>query len=244
MKALKHALVIAGLSLVSLPSLAQEISYTTLNWPPFIGENEDRNGVLAEVVKQAMEASGIDYSLEFTSWSQALKDVELGNKDAVIGAYYSEERAEKYYYSLPVYSVYTGLVKLDNIDINFIQSFDELNSYRISKLENSVVGETFDQHPFPHMAMYATDKQAVEALFEGQVDFYAGNLDVAAAVAKDINKDSKKLSLVQPPVNEQEVFVMFSKSTENGLELRDKFNRALISLQTNGDYEKIVNSFQ
>ncbi|SBS32679.1 Bacterial extracellular solute-binding proteins, family 3 [Marinomonas aquimarina] len=243
MKALNKLLLLTGLAL-STPLLAQEVNYTTLNWPPYIGETEDRQGVLAEIVKQTMAQSGSDYTLEFTSWTQALKDGESGKKDAVVGAYYSEERAEKYYFSLPIYSVFTGLVKLDSIDVEFIKSYDELNSYRISKLADSVVGDTFDEHPFPHMSTFTTEKEAVTALFNKEVDFYAGTLDVAKSIAKSTGQDSAKLSIVLPPINEQEVFVMFSKNTANGLELRDAFNKALMSLQASGEYEQIIESFK
>ena len=243
MKKIKSLLLLSGLVL-SAPLLAQEVHYTTLNWPPFIGENEDRHGVLAEIVKQTMESSGTDYTLEFTAWTKALDDVLAGNKDAIVGAYYSEERTKNYHYSLPIYSVFTGLVKRDGIDIQFIQSFDELNSYRISKLANSVVGEAFDKHPFPNMKTFETEQEAVQALFDGEVDFYAGNFDVAKALAKKIGKDSAELSIVQPPINEQEIFVMFSKATENGLEQRDAFNQSLVKLQASGQYDSIVSSFK
>ncbi|RDL45255.1 ABC transporter substrate-binding protein [Marinomonas piezotolerans] len=245
MKAAKTLLVLAGLSMAT-PMLAQEVRYTTLNWPPYIGENEDRHGVLAEIVKQTMNSSGTDFTLEFTSWSKALEDVIAGNKDAVVGAYYSEERTKNYHYSLPIYSVFTGLVKREGngIDINFIQSFSELNSYRISKLADSVVGAEFDKHPFPNMKTFETEKEAVQALYDGDVDFYAGNLDVAKDLAKKLGKNSEELSIVNPPINEQDIFVMFSKATENGLEQRDAFNKALINLQANGQYEAILSSFQ
>lgn len=241
----KNWLLIAGLTL-SAPLFAQDVSYTTLNWPPFIGESEDRNGVLAEIVKQTMDASGTDYTLEFTDWSKALEDVLAGKKDAIIAAYYSEERAKNYHYSLPIYSVYTGLVTRESsgIDIKFFQSYDELNSYRISKLADSVVGETFDKHPFPNIKPYATEQEAVQALFDGEVDFYAGNLDVAKDLAKKIGQDSAELSIVQPPINEQEIFVMFSKATENGLEQRDAFNKSLVNLQASGQYDAILSSFK
>lgn len=235
-------LLLTGLTL-SAPLIAQDIQYTTLNWPPYIGEEEDRHGVLAEIVKQTMTSSSTDFTLEFTSWTKALEDVEKGDKDAVVGAYYSEERAKSYHYSLPIYSVFTGLVKRGNVDVQFIQSFDELNSYRISKLANSVVGESFDKHPFPNMKTFETEQEALQALYNGEVDFYAGNLDVAKALAKKIGKDSTELSIVQPPINEQEIFVMFSKATEDGLEQRDGFNKSLVNLQMNGQYDAIISSF-
>lgn len=240
---MKHLLLVAGLS-IAAPLFAQEVNYTTLNWPPYIGENEDRNGVLAEVTRQAAMEAGTDFNLEFTSWTKALEDVLNGDKDAIIAAYYSEERATKYHYSLPIYSVYTGLIKLDGIDVKLVQSFDELDSYRISKLANSVVGETFDKHDFPNMRTFETEQEAVQALFNGEVDFYAGNLDVAKALAKKLGKDSTELSIVQPPINEQEIFVMFSRNTSNGLELRDQFNKAFVSLQVSGKYDEILASFQ
>ena len=112
---------------------------------------------------------------------------------------------------------------------------------------NPVFSEITNQagiKPKPHMKTFETEQEAVQALFDGEVDFYAGNFDVAKALAKKIGKDSAELSIVQPPINEQEIFVMFSKATENGLELRDAFNKSLINLQASGQYDAILSSFK
>ena len=243
MKGLKKLVVLAGLTLTA-PLYAQEVTFTTLNWPPFIGETEEKQGVLAEIVKQTMEASNTDFSIEFTDWTSALESVKKGDKDALIAAYFSEERTKNYYYSLPIYSVYTGLIKRDNMNIDQIQEFEELNDYRIGKLADSVVGESFDKHPFPHMQEYATEQEAVQALYDGELDFYAGNLDVAKDLAKKIGHDGSDLTIVKPPIHEQDIFVIFSKATDNGLQQRDAFNQSLINLQASGEYDALLSSFK
>ncbi len=222
---------------------AQTVSMTTTNWAPFYAESLDQGGFISAIVSASLKASGYDSSLEFTSWKDALEQVKVGEKDVVVGAYFSEERAQYYYYSLPIYSVLTGVFKKTGHELNFYTSFDTLDQYKLGKLDQTVVAKSFDAYPFKSLTGFNAVSDGLTALDQGVIDLYVESYAVAKQVASDMGMDAAKLEMIQPPIEENELHIMISKNIPNATQLRDAFNAGFVSIQADGTYEKILKDF-
>ncbi|MCZ2721479.1 transporter substrate-binding domain-containing protein [Marinomonas sp. 15G1-11] len=228
---------------LSAVSHAETIKLTTMNWAPFYAEELDRNGFVTAIVQESLAASGYDSEIEFTEWNTALKTVEAGTKDAIVGGYFSEERQKVYNYSIPIYTVLSGLVKTKNLDLDLFTSFDQLNSYKMGKVAGGVVSKEYDSFQFNSLTGFDTTKAAVIALSQGEIDLYADNLSASRAVAQGLGIDPMSLELVQPPLEQNDLYLLISKSIPNSDALRDAFNQGLITIQSNGVYQKILEDF-
>ena len=82
----------------------------TLNWAPHYAEDLPEQGLTTALVKAAFRAGGHRASVEFVPWSRALKEVEEGKADVVMGAYYNEDRTTRYIYSDLIYDLQVGLI--------------------------------------------------------------------------------------------------------------------------------------
>jgi polar amino acid transport system substrate-binding protein len=231
-----------GLS-VSSTAQAQEISLTTTDWAPFYGSSLDRGGFVSAIVAESLKASGYTSNIVFSDWTEAFEKVKVGEKDMLVGAYFSEERARDFHISIPIYSLMTGVIKKQEFPLNFVNSFDELNKYKLGKIDGSVVGKSFDAYSFNSLTGYPGVADGLKALDQGQIDLYIDSVAVVKQVATDLGMDSSQLQLVQPPLEENDLYVLISKNIPNAIELRDAFNAGFIQIQANGTYETILKDF-
>lgn len=222
---------------------AQTVNLTTMNWPPFYADSLDRGGFITAIVEEALAESGYDSTIEFTAWQTALDTAKSGEKDAIVGGYYSDERAEEYYFSIPIYTVLAGLIKKSDFPLEYYDSFEAVDQYNIAKIQATVIGESFDNFPFSNLKEYPEVKDAVKALDAGEVDLYADSLAVAKAAAEKEGVDGSKLDILLPPLEENDLYLLISKSISNAVELRDAFNNGLMAIQASGRYDEILAEF-
>lgn len=225
-------------------SHAQDVSMTTTNWAPFYGSELEQGGFISAIVSESFKASGYHSQIEFTQWKEAMQQVKAGDKDVLVGAYYSDERAKDYHVSMPIYSVLTGVIKQEGLDLDFYSSFETLNQYKIGKMEGSVIGKSFDAFPFQNIQGFDGAEAGIKALAKGDINLYADNLSVVKSIAGKIGIDPSQLSMVQPPIEQNDLYIMVSKNITDGKKLRDDFNAGFIMIQTNGTYEKILKQFE
>ena len=230
----------------TLPALsfATPVTLTTLNWPPFYAEELENGGFISVIVEEAFKASGYESNIEFTTWQNALDTVKTGKKDAIVGGYFSEERAKTYHYSSPIYTVLTGIIKKDDFPLNLYTSFEMLDEYKIGKLDQGLIGVNFDAFPFSKLTGYTEISDGLKALNSGEIDLYADSLAVAKHAAAKAGMDPASLQLVQPPVDQNDLYLLISKAIPNGEVLRDAFNSGLIQIQSNGTYDKILADYK
>ncbi|RDL43108.1 ABC transporter substrate-binding protein [Marinomonas piezotolerans] len=222
---------------------AQTVELTTMNWPPFYGDNLEKSGFIAAIVDEALAQSDYDSTVEFTAWQTALDTVKAGEKDAILGAYYSKERAQEYYFSIPIYTVLTGLIKKTDFPLNNYDSFESLNQYTIGKLKGSVISESFDNFQFSALKEYLEVSDAIKALDSNEIQLYADSLAVAKEAAKAEGIDASKFQILMPPLEENDLYLMISKSIPNAEALRDAFNKGLLEIQMTGRYDEILAEF-
>lgn len=243
MKALINTAFALSISIASI-SQAQEVSLTTTNWAPFYGSELEQGGFISSIVSESFKAAGYDSQIEFKQWKEAMRLVKTGEKDVLVGAYYSDERAQDYHVSIPIYSVFTGVIKQNGLDLDFYSSFEMLNQYKIGKMEGSVISQSFDVFPFQSIQGFSGAEEGLKALAKGDINLYADNLSVVKSIASKIGMDPSQLSMVQPPIEKNDLYVMISKNIADSEKIRDDFNAGFITIQANGTYQKILEKFE
>jgi len=243
MDVFKTSLLTMSICITSL-SQAQEVSLSTTDWEPFYGSNLEQGGFISAIVSESFKASGYKSYLEFIQWKEAMRRVKAGEKDVLVGAFYSDERAQDYHVSMPIYSVLSGVIKHQNLDLDFYSSFEMLNQYKIGKIEGAVISQSFDSFPFQKIQRYEATVDGINALEKGDINLFADNLSVVKSAASKMGIDPKKFTMVQPPIEKNDLYVMISKNISNSEKIRDDFNAGFIMIQANGTYEKILNKFE
>jgi len=224
--------------------MAKEVRMVTVDWAPFYSSELKEDGVVTVIAKEAFKRAGYDASIRFVPWRRALSLVESGEYDAVMGAYYNDERAQKYIYSEPMFDVEVGLVTLNSLGITQYKNLRELSPYKIGVSLGWANGDEFDRASYLDKQEASNQILNVRKLFRGRVDMIAIAYAVFRHEAMTMYPDKIGDAVyLNPPLMVAPLYIMASRNIENGHTLMDDFNQGLQQLKQDGSYKQILSRF-
>ena len=133
--------------LVHFSSAAEEITLAQDPWPPITSENTNNEALATVIVTTAFRTAGYNPTVKTIPWKRALLEVKTLKSDAIVAAYYNDERSQVYNYSAPYLITPILFLKRKDSDIHY-QSLEDLRGYRIGYVRGTSSGNTFDQADF------------------------------------------------------------------------------------------------
>ncbi len=206
-------------------------------WSPYTyhDENDQLVGFDVEVAKYIADYIGVDVQYSETVWSSMFASLDAGQIDVVInGVSYSDERAEKYDFSIPYnYSQHAFLTLADN---------DEINTLEDAK------GKIAANDPTSSIGKYAEDNgatldevgeaaQAVSEVKNGRADLTFGTTVGFNDYLKQHPEDESVFKLVVTSDPEPNAYVPVVKGNE---ELVKVINEALEQAKKDGTLSKLA----
>lgn len=243
---LKQLIAICILSVVTLSGgvQAREISMLTVEWAPHYGAELPEQGLTTAIVKAAFKAEGHSSSVEFIPWARALKEVEVGKSDVVMGAYHSKEREQSYIFSDPIYFLQLGLIARPGLGVARYETLRDLSSYRIGVSRGFANSEEFDaaQYLDKHVATYPNLN--IRKLFRGRIDMAVMNFDLFRYEARKEGFCISDVEFMEPPLETHGLYLMASRQIADGERIIKDFNRGLDKIRKNGVFDRIVGRFR
>lgn len=245
MKHLKHVLqggvILVALAVLATPAAhARQITMCTLNWEPFYGEDLPRNGFFTELVREAFERGGHTVNVEFMPWARAMLEVKQGDREVLLGAYYSDERAEAYHASESIYTAEVGLVAHRRVGIESFSTLRELTDYTIGYGRGFTVTEEFDNADYLDKEPAKDLAQNVKKLYAGRIDMIAGSFANIRFAAQKQGMNLDELVFLEPALVENSLHIMISRAAPDGEQLLADFHRGLREIREDGEYERIL----
>ncbi|MCP4470835.1 MAG: transporter substrate-binding domain-containing protein [Gammaproteobacteria bacterium] len=243
----QYSLVMFSLFLLQFTSpvaMARDVTMLTLNWAPHYGEELPEQGLTTALVKAAFEAGGHDAGIQFVPWSRALKEVEEGKADVVMGAYYNDERTEKYIYSDVIYHLNVGLIARPGLSKTRYESLRELRDFSIGVSRGFANSEEFDAAQYLNKDVASTPVLNIRKLYRGRIDMAVMNFDLFRYEAKKAGHCISSVTFMDPPLKEHGLYVMASRNIPDGEKLMQDFNTGLAALHDSGKFDRILNRFR
>ena len=209
-------------------------------WAPFAAPDLPRNGFLSALTEAAVAAAGYDSRIQFLPWARALLEVKQGDREVLMGAYYTEERARVYWYSDPVYETRVGLIGLEGVGVESFDSLRDLTGYTIGVGRGFANSPEFDAADFLDKEIVENQNLNLRKLFSGRLDLITGSFDRVPSTAKNEGYDISRLRYLEPPLKTHTIHVGVSRALEDGEQIRDAINRGLAEIRANGTYERIL----
>ncbi|MGF1529491.1 MAG: substrate-binding periplasmic protein [Candidatus Competibacterales bacterium] len=220
------------------------ISLVTIPWEPYYGPDLEEQGFFSALVRAAFAEVQRDIDIEFVPWQRALRMVETAQRDLALGAYFTEERAETFYYSDPIYYVEIGLIARADVDLASFQSMDDLRSYRIGVTRGFANSPTFDAADFLDKDFVSRPVQNIHKLYRSRIELMVMPFDrFRFELAKLEGFALDEVVFVQPPLQRSGLYLIISKSHPQGEAIVETFNRGLASLVQSGGYTAILQDF-
>jgi len=220
---------------------SQKVRMLTTDWKPFYSSSLESGGVITELVQAAFLRVGHESSLNWYPWVRALKRVEYGAADVVMGAYYSKERAKIFNYSEPFFSIDVGFIALKSLGIEKFEGLKSLKDYSFGVMRGWVYTPEFDTADYLTKQILVNQVFAARMLFAKRVDIVAASIPVFKHEARLLtNSKIQETVILRPLLDSKPLYLMFSKAIPNSLELVKNFNLGMASIQADGTFQKIL----
>lgn len=225
-KVLKTGLLVTLLTMMVVPAAqARQVTMCTLNWEPYYGADLPRNGFFTELVRTAFERGGHSVNVEFMPWARALLEVKQGDREVLLGAYYSDERAETYLASETIYTDKVGLIAQKSLGITEFSSLRELSDYTIGYGRGFAVSEEFDSADYLDKEAAKDQILNLRKFERGRIDMIAGSFASLRYLAQQEGIDTSQMVFMEPALKTNTLHIMISRSIPDGEELLADFHR-------------------
>ena len=117
---------------------------TSLEWPPYTGQELYDDGLSSYIVKKAFEAEGYKVEVDFFPWSRAVHNAKTNSKyTAYFPEYYSENLTKSFYLSDPIGISPLGFAERISNRIEW-DRLEDLRGKRIGIVQDYINTEEFD----------------------------------------------------------------------------------------------------
>ena len=230
---------------VTLPvAQARDISMLTVEWAPHYGAELPENGLTTAIVKAAFRAVGHTSDVDFIPWARALKEVEEGKADVVMGAYHNKEREQIYHFSDPIYFLELGLIARPGLGVSKYESLRDLTPYSIGISRGFANSEEFDAANYLNKQAATFPNLNIRKLFRGRIDMAVMNFDLFRYEAKKEGFCISDVEFMEPPLETHGLYLMASRNIPDGEKIMQDFNRGLDTIRKNGEFDRIVGRFR
>lgn len=207
------------------------------------------SGIDVDIISEAAKRAGISIDLQFKTWDVLIKMVEEGECDGAFSLFHSPEREKKLMFMEAVPVHYSDYVLFTKVGDKFsFRSYDDLTGKVIGKIAGIDLGEEFlaaRQQGKMTVNEYPDPPAALRALLMGEINAYAGNIDVTYARLKTMGMTSSIVYLPKKILEQKPAYLVMSRASdlENKEEVLQQLERALDQMRKDGTYNKIARRY-
>lgn len=206
-------------------------------WSPytFHNDNDELVGYDVEVAKYIADYIGVDVKYSETVWSSIFASLDAGQIDVVInGVSYSDERAEKYDFSIPYnYSQYAFIALADNDELN---SLEDVAGKKAANDPTSSIGK-FAEDNGAILDEVGEQAQAINEVRNGRADLSFSTLVVFTDYLNQHPEDKDVFKVVVVSDPEPNAYIPVVKGNEQLVEV---LNEALTQAQNDGTLSELA----
>ncbi|MDH3663659.1 MAG: transporter substrate-binding domain-containing protein [Alphaproteobacteria bacterium] len=235
-----------ALCLASTPSWAQELKFTTQDFPPF---SYNTNGVVSgpavDIIRRVCVEMKAQCSFRLLPWSRAQQEVRTGKANGMFVIGWNQKRAKWVHFTPPIMNTEYGIFVKTGNPLKFAELADiggykvgvygpsntsnSLNKIRTKMVEDGLKAITIDMRP--------DDESGFKKLALGRIDAVFSNRDVGHALIAKLGL-SEKIQYAGPQ-RKLKYFIGFSMEN-NDKNVLDRFDAAYRKLHASGEVKKIL----
>ncbi len=236
--------------MLTLPLLgltAQEISVVTEEYPPYnYTEGGQITGLSTEVVKAALDISGLDYEMKALPWARAYATAKDTPNTLIFSISRSEERENLFTWIDIVaptkFSVFAR--KGNNYSVN---SYDDMKKYSTGTNRNDIVEQLLKSKGFTRAHLDSTSGQTANMtnfrkMMQGRIDFWPAADAVVFFTAQQAGYANPEEILQRvlpiPELSEGGFYIAANPETDPAV--IEKIKEALKQMRDSGKYQEIL----
>ena len=211
------------------------------DFPPyhFIDQSGKETGFIIEIIQAVADDINIKIEFKQYPWSRCLRMMELGQADAMMNLFKTEERKRFMHFSnnVLVYEV-NQFFKLKEISLEYNGNLSKLYNFRIGAIRNYSYGPIFDKIKFENIYRLETEESLIQSLVHKRTEIIIGNDIVIHMLTKTLGVGHLVEPLF-PIVSKAPLYIGFSRARHHK-ELSENFSKALHRLRKSEEHKNIL----
>ncbi|MDE1465465.1 substrate-binding periplasmic protein [Spartinivicinus poritis] len=211
------------------------------HWPPFTSGNPTK-GILFELSEAAFKTQGIPIKKIILPSQRTRLQLLAGNVDALNQHWYSDERAEKMFYSKPyLFNIVHFFVGTDSSAT--FSKLEDLKGLKIATIRGYFYGKVFAKAKDDFLLTTETGSidESFQMLKLKRVHVVIADRIAARVAMKAFNITGVKM--LPKPLFTAGVHLVTDKKNPNGQQIVDTFNQGIEAIKANGTYGKILERY-
>lgn len=208
-------------------------------YPPYIGENLPKKGLAAELAEKAFDRAGYKIRIEIMPWARALAETKEGLHDALICAWFSEERNQFLHFSQP-YAISRVKFIHHKLEVIPYQTLADLKGKNIAVIRGYAYSDEFLHAPDLKKIETASFETAMRMVVDRRADLTLEEERVAAYIIKGyLPENVGQVEFLQPALTNNPLHIAVSRKRNDHQDIVDRFNRALATMKSDGSFHTI-----
>lgn len=248
MSVVYKTLILAFLIFFAQASFAKQVvRITTGEWPPYISETIDNQGLLTQITKEAFAKKNIDVQVGFFPWARATELSKSGEWDGTIAFARLKEREKFYHFSKTLYIGRYAFFHLKSQPF-FWTGYEDLRAIKMASTRGfGGMGDEFiqaEQKGIITVMRLTSDVQSFNMLKANRVQAVPSDLEVGYVLLHKIyGKDANLFTHNPRLIQSSDYHLVISKRNKNGQKIIDTFNEGLMLLHSTGRYDEILKAW-
>ena len=222
---------------------AASASAQTAKVVTFATDEQKVGGFVLELTTAALKKVGYEVNVEFLPWPRAVQMAFEGKVDALMGCWYSDERAQKLAYSEPVAESPLVFFSLKSANIHYT-NLDDLRGYTIGITHGSVYPKDFIESQHFKIDSLGDDYIInIYKLVYGHINLFVEKKYVVLSYIETMASPEIKAAQIialDPPLAVNMYYNGFSRNTQNMEQKLKDFNKGLQMIKDDGTYARIM----
>lgn len=194
-------------------SLATSISIATNQWAPYINGEHKPLGTAADILKQVLGQKDISVNWRYQNYDLTMELVANNKQPAAFPYFKNPERENRVLFSQPIFSVtnrvYYNRQRETALDLS------KLNGHKFGKVSGYSYGKVIDTYA-EQATIYATENDALEGLFNNEIDFLPMTESVMNTMLNDNYRDQALLIKQVEAIEMHNTLHLIAPKTEDG----------------------------
>jgi polar amino acid transport system substrate-binding protein len=201
---------------------------------------EKKGGVLIELTVAAFKKVGYEVEVRYMPWARVMLEAFAGRVDGAIGSYYTDERAEKLWYSDVVIESPEHLFARKKDAIKFA-GLESLKPYSIGTIIGVAFPKEFAEATYLHKEPVSDFKQNIRRLQTHRIDLFEAKKSVCLDYIKNEMPESVNgIVALEPPLWRSKYYTVISRKAADPEQKLNDFNRGLAKIRADGTYGAIM----
>ncbi len=223
----------------SYPGTDKSIEMVTDQWEPYYGGKMHNQGPVTEITRRVLNKLGYQVNVTFVPWKRAIEHTKQGHYDAVLGAYFSNERSAFFWRSDAVASSHVVLFSHSD---NYRETPDlsAIYGHSVCVINGYYYSDEFTSSRLFSKVKSNSLKHCFERLIARRVDYVAADKLVGQALLeKQFPADKSRLTTLPIIISQQTIHILWSKKIPGSFRLNESFNRTLQELKKSSEIAPI-----